>query len=163
MAREILFTGESFVAQVAGLGETRCTPVAYHDDLEYGVGVFFEDGRGEAWGVMTRPNFVTVWRATEVLRRLKVIEQGTLCGAYYTADRKAHPIDQSFREPIIAEIGPDGYAAVMRVPVPDAVVRLILGRQGQRIAPPLSQITDEVRAGTIAWRREFDDFGIKRH
>jgi hypothetical protein len=161
---KIHFENEPFMARVAGKGDNpiQCTPVVYDEMSNCGIGVFYEDGQGQVWGMVTPRNLIATWRGTEVLRRLDTIEHGTLCAAYYTGVRDPHESDmKSHVEPTIAKIGRGVYNAIMAMPVPDQIVRAILDNQEDDFAPALYPITDEVRAGTIQWRQEFADAGIK--
>lgn len=161
---EIRFQNEPFMARVAGKGDEpiKCTPVVYDEMLHCGVGVFYEGGHGQVWGMITPRNLIAAWRGTEVLRRLDTIERGTLCAAYYTGVRDPHESDmKSHVEPTIAKIGRATYNEIMAMPVPEQIIRAILDNQKEDFAPALYPITDEVRAGTIQWRQEFTDAGIK--
>lgn len=161
---KIHFQNEPFMARVADKGDKpiKCTPVVYDEMLNCGVGVFYEDGNGQVWGMVSPRNLVAAWRGTEVLRRLDTIEHGTLCAAYYTGVRDSHESDmKSHVEPTIAKIGRTKYNEIMAMPVPEQVIRAILDNQKDDFAPDLYPITDEVRAGTIQWRQEFADAGIK--
>ncbi|MFY9492866.1 MAG: hypothetical protein WAP55_00020 [Minisyncoccia bacterium] len=160
----VLFKNELFLARVTGKGDglIQCVPVVYNDVFHCGVGVFYEDGKGQIWGLVSPRNLIAAWRGTEVLRRLKVIEHGTLCAAYYTGVRHPHKSHmESHVEPTIAKIGRAVYDKIMAMPVPEEIVRAILDNQKGDLAPDLYPITDEVRAGTIQWRQEFADAGIK--
>lgn len=161
---KIHFQNEPFMARVDGKGDEpiKCTPVVYDEMSNCGVGVFYEDGHGQVWGMVTPRNLIVAWRGTEVLRRLDTIEHGTLCAAYDTGVRDPHESDMKSRvEPTIAKIGRAAYNEIMAMPVPEQIVRAILDNQKDDFAPALYPITDEVRAGTIQWRQEFADAGIK--
>lgn len=161
---KIHFRNEPFMARVAGKGDEpiKCTPVVYDEMSNCGVGVFYEDGKGQVWGMVTPRNLVAAWRGTEVLRRLDTIEHGTLSSAYYTGVRDPHESDmKSHVEPTVAKIGRAAYDKIMAAPVPEQIVRAILDNQKDDFAPALYPITDEVRAGTIQWRQEFADAGVK--
>lgn len=161
---KIHFQNEPFMARVSGKGDEpiKCTPVVYDEMSNCGVGVFYEDGERQVWGMVTPRNLVAAWRGTEVLRRLDTIEHGTLCAAYYTGVRDPHESDmKSHVEPTIAKIGRLAYDAIMAMPVPEQIIRAILDNQRDDFAPALYPITDEVRAGTIRWRQEFAVAGIK--
>lgn len=152
------------MARVAGKSDTpiQCTPVVYDEKSSCGVGVFFEDGIGQTWGLVIPRNLIVAWRGTEVLRRLDTIEHGTLCAAYYTGVREPHESSMKrYVEPTIAKIGKEAYKTIMSMPVPEEIVRAILDNQRQDFKPNLYPITDEVRAGTIQWRQEFADAGVK--
>lgn len=164
---KIHFENEPFIARVLGRGDEpiKCTAVVYDEPYNCGVGIFFEDGHGQVWGLACPRNLIASWRATEILRRLDVIENGTLCNAWYTGCRDPHESDvDGHVAPTIAKIGQNAYDAIMAMPVPEQIIRAILDGQKQNndgIAPSLYPITEEVRAGTVAWRQEFADFGIK--
>ena len=69
---KIHFRNQPFMARVDGQGEEpiECTPVVYDTPSTCGVGVLFEDGRGQTWGLLSPRNLIAAWRGTEVLRRL---------------------------------------------------------------------------------------------
>lgn len=170
----IHFRNKPFMARVTGKGDEpiECTPVVYDEMTNCGVGIFYEDGHGQVWGMVMPRNLISAWRGTEVLRHLNIIEHGTLCAAYYTGLRNPHESDmKSHVEPTIAKIGREVYTEIMRMPVPESIIQAILAgneddsevaEEGKLIMKPdLYPITDEVRAGTIAWREEFAKFGIK--
>lgn len=165
MKSKIHFRNEPFMAHVADKGSEmiKCTPVVYDDLTNCGVGVFYEDGSGDVWGLLTPRNLITAWRGTEVLRRLDTVEEGTLCAAYTTGERNPHKSDMKRIEPIIEKIGRKAYDKIMSMPVPEQIIRAILDNQQDDLPPDLEPITEEVEAGTIEWRQEFADAGIKRH
>lgn len=162
---KIHFKNEPFTARVAGNGNDmmKCTPVVYDEASTCGVGVLFENGHGQVWGLTSPRNLITAWRATEVLCLLASVESGTLCAAYFAGQREPHESDvKSHVDPIIAKIGRQAYNEIMARRVPEEIVRAILDNQkgSDHPAPDLWPITDEVRAGTIQWRQEFTDAGI---
>lgn len=161
---KIHFQNKPFMAVVAGRGDEpiKCTPVVYDEMANCGVGVFYEDGHGAVWGMVAPRNLIAAWRSTEVLRHLDTIEHGTLCDAYYTGVRNPHELDmKSHVEPTIAKISRTAYDEIMAMPVPEQIIRAILDNQKDDFAPALYPIAEEVRAGTIQWRQEFADAGIK--
>lgn len=161
---QIHFKNESFMARVVGKGDEpiKCTPVVYDEPFNCGLGIFYEDGKGEVWGMVSPRNLIAAWRGTEVLRRLDIIEIGTHCAAYYTGVRDPLESDmKSYVEPTIAKIGRAAYDEIMSMPVPEEIVTAILLNQKDEFAPALYPITDEVRAGTIQWRHDFAAFDIK--
>lgn len=161
---KIHFRNEPFMARVVGKGDEpiKCTPVVYDEMVNCGVGVFYEDGKGQVWGLMVPRNLIAAWRGTEVLRRLDTIEHGTLAAAYYTGIRNPHLSEmKSYVEPTIAKIGRAAYEEIMAMPVPEEIVSAILLNQKDDCAPALYPITDEIRAGTIQWRHDFAAFGIE--
>jgi len=164
---KIHFTNEPFMAIVQEKGEMPilCTPVVYEEPTNFGVGVFYENGGGSVWGLVKPRNMIAAWRGTEVLRRLGKIEFSTLCNAYYTGLRNPHKSDMKSRiEPMIQKIGRTTYDDIMAMKVPETIIRAILDNQkteDEMFKPDLYPITDEVRAGTIEWRQEFADAGIK--
>ena len=163
---KIHFKNEPFMAHVAGKGNERvqCVPIVYDELTSCGLGILFRDGTAQVWGMMSPRNLIAAWRGTEVLRRLDTVENGTLCAAYYTGSRDPHGTDiKSHVEPTVAKIGQKVYKEIMSMAVPEKIIRAILDNQKNKddIAPNLDPITDEVRAGTIQWRQEFADAGIK--
>lgn len=161
---KILFKNKPFMARVAGRGDEpmKCIPVVYDEMAHCGVGVLCEDGHGQVWGPVTPRNLIAAWRGTEVLRHLDTIEHGTLCAVYHTGVRNPHESDMKlYVKPTIAKIGRAAYDEIMAMPVPEQIIRAILDNQKDEFAPDLYPITEEVRAGTIQWRQEFADAGIK--
>lgn len=151
------------MAIVEGNGEEpiECIPIVYDEAFNCGLGVVFPDGKGQIWGMVTPRNLITAWRGTEVLRFLDRIEHGTLCAAYYAGQRNPHSSESERIKSVIEKIGQDNYDRIMKMPVPEELIRAILDNQSEEFAPDLYPITDEVRAGTIQWRQEFADSGIK--
>lgn len=161
---KVHFRNKPFWAVVDGEGDTpiKCTPVVYDRIDTCGVGILFEDGNGQVWGLFSPRDLIAAWRGTEVLHRLDVIEHATLAGAYYTGLRDPNKSDMdSHVKPTIAKIGRKAYNEIMAMPVPEEIIRAILDNQGDDIAPDLDPIIDEVRAGTIEWRQGFADAGVK--
>ncbi len=161
---KIHFSNVPFMAYVESMGDEliECTPVVYGDGLNYGISVLFPNMESITWGLVTPRNLITAWRGTEILRHIHTIENGTLCAAYYTGIRSPHESDmKSYVEPIIKKIGRDVYDTIMSMTVPEQIIRAILDNQNGDSKPDLYPITDEVRAGTIEWRQEFVEFGIK--
>lgn len=162
---KIHFQNEPFMARVDGKGDEpiKCTPVVYDEISKCGVGVFYEDGHdGQVWGMVIPRDLIAAWRGTEVLRRLNTIGFGTLCAAYNTGVRDPHESDMElYVELTIAKIGRPAYDEIMAMLVPEQIVRAILDNQKDDFAPDIYPITNEVRVGTIQWRQEFADAGVK--
>lgn len=157
------YENEPFVARVIGQGNEpiKVTPIVYDAPNECGIGIRFEDGQGNVWGMMSPRNLIAAWRGTEVLRLLDTIEAGTLCAAYCTGARDSHSSHlERYVNPTIEKIGRVQYDRIMSLPVPETIIRAILDNQDDDFAPALYPITDEVRAGAIAWRQEFAESGI---
>jgi len=164
MKEKIHFRNEPFMARVSDKGEEpiKCTPVVYDEMLSCGVGIFYEDGKGQAWGMMTPRNLIAAWRATEILRHFDSIEHSSLSSAYHTGLRDPHKNDvESYVNPTIEKIGREAYDTIMSMPVPEEIIRAVLDNQQDDFPPALWPITQEVRVGTIQWRQEFADAGIK--
>jgi hypothetical protein len=155
-----------FTAYVEGYDQpVECTPVVYDDFANCGVGVFYPDGSGQVWGMLSPRNLIAAWRGTEILRHLDRIEHGTLHDAYTAGLRNPHSTDQETIDKIITKIGWGTYDRIMSAPVPNEIVQAIIDGQqieGENVlAPSTWPITDEVRAGTVRWRSEFTELGIK--
>lgn len=165
IGKDVLFRNEPFMARVVGRGDqpVQCTPMICDQPSACGVGILFEDGSGFFWGLCAPRNIIAAWRATHILRCLEVIESGTLCETWYAGLREPHQSDvESYVLPIIKKIGQERYDEIMAMAVPDEIVQLILEGQSSRpCKPALWPIVDEVRVGTIAWRKEFADSGLK--
>jgi len=160
---KIHFRGVPFVARVVGQGVIKCTPIVYEIDSSCGIGVLYEDSqKGQTWGLFSPRNIIAAWRGTEVLRHLDLIKDNTLATAYYAGLRDPHDSDKKrYVEPMILNIGRGVYDKIMRMPVPEEIIRVILDNQGDEFPPHLYPIAEEVRAGTIKWRKEFADVGIE--
>jgi hypothetical protein len=159
----IHYENEPFTARIVGETDepVELTPIVYDAPTNCGLGIRREGGQGSVWGMVTPRNLIAAWRGTEVLRLLDTIEHGTLCNAYNTGVRDPHSSDiERHVDPTIAKIGQAEYNRIMSLPVPETIIRAILDHQDDDFAPALYPITDEVRAGTIEWRQEFDDVGI---
>jgi len=162
---KIHFENEPFMAIVSDKGDKpiKLTPVVYDEYYNCGVGIMYENRKGQVWGLLTPRNLIAAWRATEILRHLNTIENGTLAYAYYTGDRRANKSDiEKYVNPMIVKIGQDKYKKIMEMPVPEEIIRAILDNQKEKNAPDLYPIKDEVEAGTLEWRQEFADAGIER-
>lgn len=160
----IHFKNEPFMALVPEQGDQpiKCTPVVYDAEYNCGVGIFYENGKGQTWGLVCPRNLIAAWRGTEVLRLLKVIEHGTLHDAYHVGLRNPNESDfERVIKPTIELIGKETHDRIMSMPVPETIIRAILDNQGDESKPDLYPITEEVRAGTIEWRQEFTDAGIR--
>jgi hypothetical protein len=163
----IHFKGEPFMAIVEGRGETpvKCIPVVWdgRDSGAWGgscgAGVLFEDGQKYVWGLDSPRDLITSWRATEILRRLKVIKKREFCGAYYAASRYLSKDDRkTFAETVIAKIGNKTRNEILAMPVPETIIRAILDNQNDKPAPDFFPIAEELKTGTLRWRPEFDKF-----
>lgn len=161
---KIYFRGEPFMSRIEGMGNglISCTPVVYDEPNECGVGIFY-DGGGVHWGLASPRNLVAAWRATEILRRFNLITFRSLFCAYVTGHRgSCNPDWAVYIGSTITRIGQAVYDEIMAMPVPESIIRAILDNhvKGDFYPPDLYQITDEVRVGTIQWRREFYKFGV---
>ena len=158
---KIHFRNEPFMAVVKGRGDepVKCTPVAGEIKSNCGVGIRFEDGKVQIWGLVHPRDLITAWRATEVLKHLNFINPNfTLCAAYYTALRNLSDDDRKrYAEPIITKIGRQTHRKIMSMPIPEKIIRAILDNQGHDCSPSLFPIEYEVKAGAIKWRPEFTD------
>jgi len=161
---EIVFVNEPFMAVIEGKEEQpiKCYPVVYDKPYNCGVGIFYEIGGGSVWGMISPRNFITAWRATEILRHITYIKNGTLCYAYYAGQRNVHISDQYRVDEIIAIIGKEKHDQIMAMPIPEEIIQAIIERQKTKIPPDIGLITDELRAGTISWRPEFVDLKVER-
>lgn len=138
------------------------TPIVYDEFSNCGLGILYESGAGSVWGMFSPRDLITAWRGTEILRQLTTIECGTLCNAYYTGQRNPHHSEmESYITPMIEKIGKEKYDEIMKMQVPEEIIRAILDNQKEEFPPNLYPIASEVRAGTIAWRQEFADAGIE--
>ncbi len=124
-----------------------------------GVGIRFEDGKVQIWGLVHPRDLITAWRATEVLKHLNFINPNfTLCAAYYTGSRNLHDDDRKrYVDPIISKIGRETYTKIMAMPIPEKIIRAILDNQGHDYSPSLFPIEYEIKAGALKWRPEFAD------
>jgi hypothetical protein len=57
------------------------------------------------WGLVFEPDYITAWRATQIVTLLKVINNSTLANAYYAAKRTINDTDKHKISLIINEIG----------------------------------------------------------
>lgn len=145
--------------------------MVYDDPNNCGVGVSYGNNEGgEVWGLILPRNLIAAWRATEILRCLDAIEEGTLASTYYTGLRGTPQGSDLGRHvgPTIEKIGVVKYREIMSMPVPEEIIRAILdnqvllenGKTNCLSSPDLYPITQEVQAGTIAWREEFERAGV---
>lgn len=157
---KIHFENEPFMAVVKGKGvePILCTPVIYEEPGRFGIGILYLNGEGKIWGLIYPSSMIVAWRATEVLRHLKRIEDDTLFYAYYTGIRNPSQNDLKNRvEPMIEKIGQKAYDKIMSMKVPETI---ILAALEAGFDFDISSIADEITAGTIEWRQEFVDAGI---
>lgn len=158
----IHYRGKPFVARVAGEGRKpiKCTPVVCESWSSCGVGVLYNEGGGQFWGLFIPRNLIAAWRATEVLSLLDTIETGTLCAAYYTGVRILNESDiETYVNPIIAKIGQEAYNRVMAMAVPEQIIRAILDNQGWGKTSPschsLHIFRCVCRSSALFWRHNF--------
>jgi hypothetical protein len=163
MEHKIHFKNEPFMAIVQGKGEKpiTCIPVVYDHPFNFGLGIVFENGDGQIWGLVSPRNMITAWRGTEVLRLLNKIEFGTLSAAYYSGERNLNDSDRKRVKQVIDIIGKKAYDKIMSMPIPEKIIEAMIECQSDEFKPDLYPITDEVRVGTIKWREEFFELGIK--
>lgn len=164
--RIIYFRNKPFMARVFEEGNAliECVPVvcSCRDGLDFGAGILLPNSKIWMWGLYAPRNLITAWRATEVLRCLNIIGRETLVAVNYTGERNVHGDDfERYVRPIISKIGKQTYNAIMAMPVPEEIVRVILDNQKGDFSLDLWPIADEVSAGTIIWRQEFADAGIE--
>lgn len=164
----ICFRNKPFMATVIerGNGLTVCTPVVYNDLSSCGVGLFFSNGRKEICGTSKPRDLIAAWRATEILSRINIIKSKTLSDALKAGIRSPTEHNPDFVRSchrVITKVSPLVYNEIMKIPVPDQIVKAILDNQhgNPRCRPDLGPITDEVRAETLAWRKEFAAAGVE--
>lgn len=163
---EIVFVNEPFMAIVEGRGDqpVKCYPVVFDEDHSCGIGIIFENGRDNSWGLISPRNFIAAWRATEIIRHIAHIENGTLCAAYYAGRRSVCQNAQDWLIETVNIIGMETYNQIMAMPVPEEIIQAIIDRQKKKdlYKPDACFINDELVAGTVSWRPEFADLNVER-
>lgn len=159
----IRFTGEKFKAYADGKGDNLvlCTPVIFDDGVHCGIGVVVGN-EVLRWGLFAPRDYVASWRAGVILSALGVITPATVRGAFFAASRSINTKEEEYyTTPVIEGIGYETYNDIMSRVVPEDVVRAILdGRKRLELMPNLYPLTEEVEAGTLAWREEFSRTGV---
>lgn len=161
--RFIRFRGERFKARTDDKSDylTLCTPVIFDDGVHCGVAIIV-DNEVFWWGMFAPRDYIASWRAGEILRSLGLVTQNTVRGAFYAANRSLNNRkEERYTTPVIEEIGKERYDSIMSLKVPEEVVRVILDdRKLLHLMPNLYPLTEEVEAGTLAWRNEFSEAGV---
>lgn len=165
--RFIRFKGERFESFANNRNDgkpTICTPVIFNDGIHCGVGII-ANNEILRYGLFAPCDYIASWRAGEILRRLKLVGQDTLCGAYYAGNRSlVNSIDEEQDTKLVIEgIGKEQYHQVMSLPIPEEVVQVLVNDlRHQALKPDLYPLTEEVEAGTLPWREEFSAIGVLR-
>lgn len=160
----IRLKSERFKARTDGKGgcPILCTPVIFDDRVRCGVGIITENNEVFQWGLFAPRDYIASWRAGEILRSLGLVTQATIRGAFYAASRSLNSKDeQRYTAHVIEGIGREQYNRIMSLTIPNEVVRAILDdRKHLYLKPNLYPLTEEVEAGTLAWRGEFTQAGV---
>ena len=158
----ICHTGRSFKTYVQGKGDApvQCTPIVFDDEAHCGVGIIVGN-EILRWGLFAPRDYVASWRAGEILRHLGHIDTSSLRGAYYAASRRLNDTEEiSCARPIVEKIGRPELTRIMSLSVPEEVVAIILKNRRRNLKPNLYPLTEEIEAGTLAWRNEFFEAGV---
>ncbi|KKT81978.1 MAG: hypothetical protein A3B07_00180 [Candidatus Yonathbacteria bacterium RIFCSPLOWO2_01_FULL_43_27] len=160
----IRFRGQYFKAHV-GIKESKpflCTPIVYNDEENCGVGIIVEWNRVQKWGMYEPRDYIASWRAGEILRELRHINSITVRGAYFAASRSLNSKEEQYcTTPVIEGIGEESYHKIMSLPIPNKIVQVVLDdRKNKSLNPNLYPLTEEIEAGTLAWRGEFSEAGV---
>lgn len=125
-----------------------------------GVGVIYQEVFLDGYGLGGK-EFITSWRATEMIRKLTMVRQENYAQVFYAARREVTEEERiDFVNPIIQEIGQETYDKIMKKPVPEEIIEKVLKSYGKGTSYPIYCIEEEIRAGTITWRDEFSEFNI---
>lgn len=164
-AIEILFRGKPYIARLNAVVMT-CTSVVYYDgNYLCGVGVLLENGSLTFNRTALRwpHDLIAAWRGAEMLTHVSnaPVTEKTLFIAYLAGVREPNLNErEACIRLFIRDVGLEKYKQGLQKPVPERIIQAILTNQRKKSPPALNTISDEVRAGTINWRSEFDDFGI---
>lgn len=164
----IHFKNKPFTAVIGGsVGKTiELTPVIC-DDQPYGncgIGLMYYDVILQMWGLGGPRDLIASWRATEIVRHFATIDRYDLSKTFYAGRRGTvwnADDKRDYLDPVIALIGQELHDEIMSMPIPEEIIRAILDNQNLESPPDLFPIREEVEAGTIKWRQEFSDAGIK--
>jgi hypothetical protein len=136
-------------------------------EMEMGVFVAFftkEDPEhaveSRFWGLVVPHDLITCWRGMLILERMEHFDDQDLCNAYYGGMRKVHTPDEHRLRVVLDRIGRRAYEHIMRTPIPEEIIDLILKLKEEDKFLSLWSITEEVEAGTLEWRQEFADAGV---
>lgn len=149
------------VVEVNGDDIVTCNPVVYDEPDIFGVAVIFNQKLCLRWGLISPRDMIAAWRATEIIRYYKVINEEVLANAFFASSRQPYTDKINEVESVKNAIGMDLYNSIMQKPIPEKIIQAILSEQLTDYPPDLFPITDEVRAGTIFWRQEFAEAGVE--
>lgn len=160
----IRFRGQYFKAHV-GSRESKpvlCNPIIYNDGDNCGTGVIVEWNRILQWGMYEPRDYIASWRAGEILRDLKHVNSITVRGAFYAGSRSLNTKEEEYcTTPVIEGIGKESYHKIMSLPIPEKIVKVVLDdSKNKGLKPNLYPLTEEIEAGTLAWRDEFSEAGV---
>ncbi|HTE21802.1 MAG TPA: hypothetical protein VK674_02065 [Candidatus Limnocylindria bacterium] len=142
--------------------QTEVTPVVYDNPNLFGVGVQVPDGSFQADGFTFPRDMFGTWRGAQILQAYDGLECPPLQAVYGAGSRlPILHIENPGLPEVINTVGRERYDEIMGATVPESLVDQVLSLQTQQYAPDLRAISDEVQAGTLAWRKEFTEYGIE--
>jgi len=89
---------------------------------------------------------------------MESINKQTISDAFIASYRRKSEAEMKYDQKITKAIGAEAYDELMRKKIPMTIVREILDRQRDNIKPDIYPLYLEIKAGTILWQVEFDNF-----
>lgn len=142
------------------------TPAVFNDIGERGIALLFNNGTVLVALCSHPHDMIAMWRTMEAVRHFDLIRLPLIDDVYLALTRLPEDEDDRKKKEksvkrLVAKIGRDRYDEIMSLPVPEQILRAILGHQKYGLAPDLVTIFNEVKAGNLEWREAFAAAGIK--
>ncbi len=113
------------------------------------------------WGLVMPHDLMACWRGMLIIEQMHSLHNGGLCDAYYAGMRDLSEAERSYLDRVISQIGRETYDAIMARAVPEDVVTLFFRLAQVDKALVVESITGEVEVGTLNWRDDFVQLGVK--
>ncbi len=171
---QVVFRSNPFKAYVFRRGDDEMVCYPWVVDMGKGVSryrlaVKCESGRSRdlllsediaPWsGAVENP--IATWRASEIVQYLDNINPDDLLTVHYAGYRYLqHSYLEYSVENLVRKIGKENYDRIMKKPVPEIILDLILKDESKHNLLGLHPMVEEIEAGTVKWRSEYILLGV---
>jgi hypothetical protein len=151
----VLFKGEPFSAKRSeGSTIEEFTPYIFKTQCSCGLGILELEKENFKWSLV-RGDIFALYRATEILRSIKVLYHGVVFSCYCAGLRNYKNEHKSFVESVIKKISQKRHQEIMKKPIPEEITRILIEHQHGDLPFILDVVSEEIKSRTLIWRDDF--------